>query len=623
MKLLSALRALGLALLLLFLSSACEEDEKDTAGPSITILAPSASASLSGIVLIRADISDDSAIEMAMVFIDDALVATLSSPPWEYSWNTAARADNGLHTIVVRAEDEHGNVGESAPVTVLLEVPQPILSTTPSSMIFGETQTSATLEIRNTGGETLSWSLASAQSWITFSTSSGNTTTETDAVTVFVNRSGRAAGEHIGQVTVNSNGGTAQIAVSMEVAGPSLVLDPASLDFGSEEQNRSFTVSNGGAGSLSYNILDNASWLSVSPASGTSSGEADVIAVQVNRQGLAQGAYDAAISVVSNAGTETLPVSMSVPGPTLGLSTEELSFSEWDNQLNFWIENYGAGDLDWNVSSNQGWLSVTPASGSAQLQMPDQVQVYVDRGQLSHGTHEGTLFVSSNGGSAQIQVSVIVPTLTITMENQLLRPVLWTLSGVDMNQIQPGETWVHEMARPGSVQVSWQLISYTTGQGDPIGDSMEGFFSTVNSPGEELSYTIDHIIGSQLWYVPVIDNNTNVGLLMASSYGQGGENRCNCVVPAFQTNTPIGYYRLNQGTILAAFRDGSNYNGNYIYWQYGTHFTEEHLWAGSGRVTFIVNQAPNPGARPRPGGVEAADSRDMTREEYMRTECMD
>jgi Tol biopolymer transport system component len=105
-------------------------------------------------------------------------------------------------------------------------------------------------------------------------------------------------------------------------APPSIVRSPASLSVfvaaGQNAPNNSFTVQNGGGDLLTYTVSDNASWLSVSPTSGTSSGETDTITVSYATASLAPGSYQATITIsgVATNTPQTVQVNLTVQ-PTL------------------------------------------------------------------------------------------------------------------------------------------------------------------------------------------------------------------------------------------------------------------------------------------------------------------
>ena len=103
------------------------------------------------------------------------------------------------------------------------------------------------------------------------------------------------------------------------VPTPAISVTPTSLTATSQQGqnavNQSLTVQNTGGGTLSYTISDNATWLSVNPASGTSTGEPDTIAVIYATSGLTAGTYTGTITVTAPGATgspKTLGVTLTV-----------------------------------------------------------------------------------------------------------------------------------------------------------------------------------------------------------------------------------------------------------------------------------------------------------------------
>lgn len=83
-----------------------------------------------------------------------------------------------------------------------------------------------------------------------------------------------------------------------------------------------FTIQNTGGSTLNYTLSESASWLSVSPTSGASSGEADTIAITYTTAVLAVGSYATNITISASGATNTpvnLPVNLTViPRPIPG-----------------------------------------------------------------------------------------------------------------------------------------------------------------------------------------------------------------------------------------------------------------------------------------------------------------
>jgi CubicO group peptidase (beta-lactamase class C family) len=102
-------------------------------------------------------------------------------------------------------------------------------------------------------------------------------------------------------------------------------------DYGHGLGDDAFTVANGGAGTLSYSVSVNQSWLAAAPSNGSSTGEADQIVVSYDVDGLAVGRYVATIEVrddgssppaVNSPQTITVTVDVKTVLPDLDLDTD-------------------------------------------------------------------------------------------------------------------------------------------------------------------------------------------------------------------------------------------------------------------------------------------------------------
>jgi hypothetical protein len=134
----------------------------------------------------------------------------------------------------------------------------------------------------------------SANTWHTIITP--GVVAETDFMGVFVEgRRTSTAGTtsiHVDDVTFER---------TSVLAGPVIELDTHAINAMTVEQydpaDDTFTVRNAGPGTLNYSVTDDADWLSVTPDTGSSIGEADVLTIEYNTATLAQGVYQASIHV--------------------------------------------------------------------------------------------------------------------------------------------------------------------------------------------------------------------------------------------------------------------------------------------------------------------------------------
>jgi hypothetical protein len=89
----------------------------DATAPTTSITNPVGGITVSGTMSVSASASDNVAVTSVQLLVDGAVIGTVASAPYNFSWNTAAGA-NGNHTLQTKAFDAAGNAGLSVAVTV-------------------------------------------------------------------------------------------------------------------------------------------------------------------------------------------------------------------------------------------------------------------------------------------------------------------------------------------------------------------------------------------------------------------------------------------------------------------------------------------------------------------------
>ncbi|MEZ5351943.1 MAG: malectin domain-containing carbohydrate-binding protein [Bryobacteraceae bacterium] len=155
---------------------------------------------------------------------------------------------------------------------------------------------------------------------------------------------------------------------------PDLAVGPGFLAFsafagGANPQAQNILVTNiGGGGPIAWTAADDAAWLSVSPASGSTPSTG--VTAQVNVTGLGVGTYSATVSVSGAGQTRSVPVTLTVLPPNdLSTTPSSLVFTAVTNgplpsPRLISIANLGVGPISWTAVSNQPWLTVSQPSGS-------------------------------------------------------------------------------------------------------------------------------------------------------------------------------------------------------------------------------------------------------------------
>jgi hypothetical protein len=217
----------------------------------------------------------------------------------------------------------------SVPVTFTVAaapVP-PAIGASPTSLSFTATQGGAnpaaqTVSISNTGGGSLSWSASPNTTWLAVSPASG---TGNGAVTMSATTGILTAGSYNGNITMSATG-AAPVSVSVTftvTAAPNISLNLSSLTYAATQgaanpPNQTVSLTNTG-GTLNWTVSDSASWLSVSPASGSSS---STLTATVVPTGLSAGTYNGTITVsATGSSSKTVAVTLTVSAPTIASAT--------------------------------------------------------------------------------------------------------------------------------------------------------------------------------------------------------------------------------------------------------------------------------------------------------------
>ncbi|MBT7270560.1 MAG: hypothetical protein HN829_06705, partial [Candidatus Marinimicrobia bacterium] len=192
--------------------------------------------------------------------------------------------------------------------------------------------------------------------------------------------------------------------------GPELTVSEDALNFGTDTDNLTFHIQNTGIGTMNWTLTKNQTWLTVSPTSGTTTTETDIVNVSVNRSDYSPGNYTDVISLSSDANAKSISVIMTIAnttGPQISVSPASFDFGSSQTEQSFDINNTGIGSLSWNASSSNNWISIETTSGTISTE-PGYTNISVNRADLSAGTYSGSISFTSNGGNQTVSVTVSV-----------------------------------------------------------------------------------------------------------------------------------------------------------------------------------------------------------------------
>ncbi len=219
------------------------------------------------------------------------------------------------------------SVTVSVTLTIIAAPVPPAIGVSPTSLSFtaqqgGSNPAPKSLTISNTGGGTLSWSVSNNATWVSHSPTSG---TGNGVVTISVTTGSLAAGTHNGMVTLHAAGATSvTVPVTFTVIStPTINLSPSILSYAATQgaanpTNQNISLTNSG-GTLNWTVGDDASWLAVSPASGSGS---STLTTSVNTAGLSVATYNAILTVSApGASSKTVAITLTVNAPATSSAT--------------------------------------------------------------------------------------------------------------------------------------------------------------------------------------------------------------------------------------------------------------------------------------------------------------
>lgn len=221
---------------------------------------------------------------------------------------------------------------------------------------------------------------------------------------------------------------TAWGALTLEAAplgDPLLAVGAETLDFGAADSLRELEVWNAGGESLTYSVTTQNNWLSISPTSGTCSGESSMLAVTVDRGALSMGVHEGRIVIdAGDAGSATVAVSLEVTAgtlaiaPTGALTTYGVEGGPFNpSSAEYTLANTGGTSINWTASKGQSWVSLSKSSGSLEPGATVKVTVSLNSGAnaLEPGTHNDLVtFTNSTNGNGNATRSV---TLSVSAES--------------------------------------------------------------------------------------------------------------------------------------------------------------------------------------------------------------
>ena len=339
-------------------------------------------------------------------------------------------------TITVTATGPGSSAVDDSPYTipVALQVTAGSLMLDQNSLSFTQTLGGAAPAAQTVamafGGQGLTFiasATASPAGWLSVTPSSGAIP---GSISVKADGTNLTAGTYTGVVAVASvgpngtpvSGSPARVAVTLTVNAASISATPATLSFtqvagGAAPLSQAITVTSAPS-SVNFTVSASAdnglTWLSATPASGTTSG---TVQVSASAGSLAPGAYKGTVTITSAGATGSpisIPVTLTVlTAQTLTATPASLSFqytigAAAPGTQTVQVTSSGSG-IPIAVTTSDSWLQVSAPPAST----PATLTVSINTQGLAAGSYTGTVTITSPNAAAPASVTVSLAVASI------------------------------------------------------------------------------------------------------------------------------------------------------------------------------------------------------------------
>ncbi len=146
----------------------------------------------------------------------------------------------------------------------------------------------------------------------------------------------------------------------------------------------------------------------------------------------------------------------------LGMSTTSLDLGAGDQATNsvqkVTLTNLGGGQISWQATATQPWLTISPKSGTFSNGMKVEVEIAADRSNLQAGTFDDQVLFSSSAGDAILLVKMSVTVLQPQGEAVLqTTPPGLSFTGTDGGLVPDDQAVT--ISNPGQSPLHWSAVT--------------------------------------------------------------------------------------------------------------------------------------------------------------------
>ncbi len=188
-----------------------------------------------------------------------------------------------------------------------------------------------------------------------------------------------------------------------------LIVSPGEL-FMNEGETRTFSITLNPKGTTDWSISSKPEWVTISPMSGRICEDIVTLTVTTNGEGLSAGKVSDYISIITTDVEDfNIEITVCVDAiPELSIDQETLIITEDVNFVQFELQNSGTGFLNYDLETNEAFVSSPLTSGYLDQDETEDVIILSDRAGLAPGNYDFILSITANTETEEYSIPGIL-----------------------------------------------------------------------------------------------------------------------------------------------------------------------------------------------------------------------
>lgn len=373
----------------------------------------------------------------AKISVDANMAWTASS---DVNWATVVASKDGKYIDVDFTENT--GISRKATITIKGNISKSItivqqsanITTSLQSLSFGQSGGTQTVQVNAEA----SWEARTSANWLGLNPSTGHVGETNLYITATANNSLNDRTDFV-YVCIGNN----YKEIRVDQPGIYLNISATSLSFVASGESQSVSVSS----NTSWDVVSCPDWISLNTKSGTDNAEL-ILTAQSNES---VNSREGKITIENSVKNISRTITLSQPGKTFDIGTQELTFSDKAGSQSIEIQT----DLQWTASTGAEWITLNPSSGKGKSKLQISVTENTD-------TLDRIGYVNVYAGGKTLSIAVVQESKYIHISSEAFH--FNASTGNATLSISTNYNWTAEVEDG----VNWLIVMPKSGSSDAI-----------------------------------------------------------------------------------------------------------------------------------------------------------